>query len=179
MARLSNWQLGMLHSVPASLGIKEDNRRLIQLNVGGADSGALMGPGGFVAVMAFYETHGWIDPRHGAGHWGRLNDRANALGPAVLARRRKVYKLGYLLGWTVAGEPRLLDMTRLDGMAERVTQGRRRRMNDCDAADLGGLIEALKAMTEREEVHHRDTEAQSRNRSETAAFNRNASGVRA
>ncbi len=153
MARLARWQLGMLHSVPQSLGIQDEHRRLLQRNLAGCESAADMDYAGFVACMAFYEdAHGWVDGQNGPGCWGRqIKQTARRGGTGPL--RGKAIKLACLIGWTDTGEPDgRPDYKRLDGMVARQSHGKRTRLLDATREDLMEIVEALKDMARREGV---------------------------
>lgn len=139
---LKRWQKGLLHIAPDSLGVDDDERKLVQRNLGNAWSAADMDLAGFVRVMAFWEQRGWIDGRNGEGHWQRELDSLD-----VKPMRGKAVKLADVLGWTLPDGK--VDFVRLDGFVARVTNHRRRHLRECDPKDLWQLIEALKAMIER------------------------------
>ncbi len=141
---LARWQIGLLHTAPASLGVDEAARKLVQLNVGGSESAATMSAHGFALVMAWWESRGWIDRRNGRGFWAR------AAGDIARPMRAKAIKLADVLGWTDATGR--VDFARLDGLAEHVTGGRRARLIDCDRDDAYRVVECLKAMIGRDPV---------------------------
>ena len=146
--RLARWQIGMLHAVPARMGIDEADRRNIQRNVGGADSAAIMGPGGFAAVMAFYESMGWQDPSRRPRFW------ADAAGDDAGPLRGKAIRLAAIAGWTDLDAPDAgrVDFSRLDAFCIRQTAGARERLADCDRAELYTVIEGLKEICRRQPV---------------------------
>jgi len=140
---LTRTQIAMLHVAPAELGVDEPTRRLVQLNVGGSESAATMGLGGFGRVMAWWEERGWIDRRHGRGYWAR--QAADESAPM----RAKAVKLADVLGWVdPAGR---VDFARLDAFVLRQTAARRRTLFDCDRAEVYAIVEGLKAMIARPE----------------------------
>ena len=136
---LKHWQLGLLHTAPAALGIDERERKLIQRNLAGAWSAKDMDVAGFARVMAFYERHGWRDARWSATFWRGLAERSDLLG-----LEGKVLKLASVLGWTRPDGK--VDRPRLDGFVGRTTGGRKASLNKCDRGELNALIEALKGM---------------------------------
>ena len=145
MATLKRWQLGMLHSVPASLGIDEGQRRMIQRDLGGAESGRNMTPEGFAAVMAFYEARGWADTKNGPGFWRRAAEHSD-----TYRLRCKAIKLADELGWT--GRYGKVDFERINGFAERMVKRPLVRLIDCSRDELNKIIEALKDMVDRQDA---------------------------
>jgi len=77
---LSNKQKMLLHVAAAQAGVNEDERRLIQRNVGGFHSAAdtTTTREGFIAVMAFYEARagGALDG-FTAGYWRQADAEAS------------------------------------------------------------------------------------------------------
>jgi len=78
--KLSNRQKMLLHTVPKALGIDDDQRRMIQSNLGGFHSAAdgTASREGFIAVMAFYEARagGALDG-FTAGYWRQADAEAS------------------------------------------------------------------------------------------------------
>ena len=145
MANLKQWQLGLLHTVPAALGIPEDCRQMIQRNLTGHWSAAEMDFADLAIVLGHYEQrYGWVDRRHGRGFWSGLAARAE-----LLPLEGKVMKLAEVLGWT--DELGKVDFARLGGFVRRMTGGRCRGLRDCEREDLMVLVEALKVLGERGE----------------------------
>jgi hypothetical protein len=148
---LLNWHKAMLHSVPASLGVDDAQRRLIQKNLGGEWSAADMDYAGFCRVMAHYETCGFVDERKGRGWW-----TAQSQGDRREALRGKVYKLAALAGWIVPGRPpgRDVDFGRIDafiaahfaGRDERPSPRDGRCLRDLAPDQIMEIIEALKSI---------------------------------
>jgi hypothetical protein len=142
---LTNAQKGLLHSVPQSLGVDDEQRKLVQVNIGGAWSAVDMTYAGFVRVMAFWEQHGWTDGRNGRGYWA-----AQEKGVGLDALRGKCWRLAALAGWTVPGRPegRNLDYGRLDRFvaSQFAHTSRADTIMACLRGELLQLIEALKSI---------------------------------
>ncbi|HUX03060.1 MAG TPA: phage protein GemA/Gp16 family protein [Phycisphaerae bacterium] len=153
---LQRWQLGLLHSVPTSLDVDEDTRRLVQRNIGGAWSAAEMTLAGFIRVMAFWEDRGWLDPRNGPGYWA-----AQARSSHLAALRGKAVKMADVIGWTRPDRPvgRDVDFRRLDAFVAHQFKGAVEHLRDCNRHQLMELIEALKAMSARRPACQGDAEA--------------------
>ena len=97
---LSRKQKMLLHTVPASLRLDDEQRRLIQRNIGGFESAAdpRATREGFIAVMAFYE--GKLGGQAGGftpGYWAGENARAN---PTSALAHRLVSEAARF-GWTI------------------------------------------------------------------------------
>ncbi|MFA5123596.1 hypothetical protein [Zavarzinia sp.] len=145
---LTRWQLGLLHSAPASLGVLEDERKLVQANLGGAWSAKDMDYAGLCRVMAFWESKGYVDPANGPGWWAAQED-----GSRTVALRGKVLKLAALAGWIVQGRPegRNVDFARIDAFCAAQFAGRSgcSRLKDAGPGDLLELVEAFKEIAKR------------------------------
>lgn len=147
---LQHWQLGLLHTVPKALGIDDDHRRLILRNMAspptirrmdqtGEWSSKYLSQQDFAQVMAFYESCGWVDERHGRNHWTQIAAQAD-----TYRQRCKVIKQADVLGWTLPNNR--VDFTRIDAFVQRMTKGRCRHLAHCDSRELFVIIEALKKM---------------------------------
>ena len=94
---LTNGQKRALHAAARQAGVDEDQRRIIQRNVGGFYSAAdkTASRQGFIAVMAFYERRcGGALEGNTAGYWQAENDKANPTDGLVFACRKIAGRLG-------------------------------------------------------------------------------------
>jgi len=94
---LSNKQKMLLHVAAAQAGVTEDQRRVIQRNVGGFHSAAdrTCTREGFIAVMAFYEARcGGSLRSFSAGYWAGQDAKANPTDALVCRVRREAHGLG-------------------------------------------------------------------------------------
>ena len=98
---LTNGQKKALHIAAHNLGLTEEERRLIQRNIGGFFSAAdeTASREGFIAVMAFYEArNGGLLAGNTKGYWKAEQDKAC---PADRLRYR-VEREAATMGWTPA-----------------------------------------------------------------------------
>lgn len=98
--KLSNKQKMLLHTVPASLGITEAERRVIQRTVGGFFSAAdkTCTREGFVKVMAFYESRapGKCLPGGTPGWWTAEADKTSGPNDSLIRRiRQEASRIGW------------------------------------------------------------------------------------
>ncbi len=139
---LTRGQKALLHMAPATLGVDEATRKLVQRNLGGNESAAEMSYRGYLAVMAHWEDAGW---RHQTLH--RDHFRRMAMDNPVYRMRGKAKNLAKQIGWT--DDRGLCDTDHLDAFVLRQTGGRIGRLRACDADDLNKVIEGLKVMAQR------------------------------
>ena len=95
--RLSNKQKMLLHVAAAQAGVSEDDRRMIQRNVGGFHSAAdtTTTREGFIAVMAFYESRaGGALRGFTRGYWQGQDAQANPTDALVHRVRQEAYRMG-------------------------------------------------------------------------------------
>jgi hypothetical protein len=141
--RLSNKQKAMLHQVPAALGVSDEQRRIVQFNVGGFRSAAdFVTREGFIAVLAFYERRaGGQLPGYSRGYWLAEDARANPTDAQVLLARR----LAGQIGWT---------SDNLDSFVrgKKMTCGAYDGLEQLPGWWLNKVIEALKAIGKRQGV---------------------------
>ena len=153
--RLSNRQKAMLHWVPAALGIGEADRLTLQRNVGGFESAAdpRATRSGFIALMAHYEScfRGRRIRGFTAGYWADEDAKAKGSPPRsmaagspptdalVFACRRQAQALGW-------------DEAKLDAFlaGKHMSSGNCRSVATAPAYWLGRLLNALKAMAQRQ-----------------------------
>jgi len=87
----------LLHVAASAAGVTEDERRLIQRNVGGFHSAAdpTTTREGFIAVMAFYESRcGGALAGFTAGYWQREDAKANPTDALIYRLRQEARSLG-------------------------------------------------------------------------------------
>jgi hypothetical protein len=96
--KLTRQQIKALHVAARQAGLGEDERRLVQRNIGGQHSAGDSGwtRDGFIAVMAFYEQRcgGKLDGSD-AGYWAR-QEAACTPADAIIHRIRQQ---GDAMGW--------------------------------------------------------------------------------
>lgn len=95
--KLSHRQKALLHMAAAAAGIDDEQRRLIQMNLGGCRSAAgdAWTREGFCAVMAFYEDRaGGCLKGNTPGYWRGQDQLANPTDALVYRVRREAAALG-------------------------------------------------------------------------------------
>ncbi len=138
---LTNKQKQALHSAARAAGVTEEQRRMIQYNVGGFYSAAdsTVSRGGFIAVMAFYESrcNGTL-PGCAPDYWKGQDTKANPTGPMVYLAKMLSSQLG-------------LAPEQLDAFiaGPHFSRGQFHALDDLPGVWLRKLIEALKAMLKR------------------------------
>jgi hypothetical protein len=148
---LSKKQKMILHVTAAGLGISEEERRVIQRNIGGFYSSAdrTATSEGFAAVMAFYEDRsgGQLDGCS-PGYWKRAAaaNAAKSGGPSGSGSSRLVYAVraqAKRMGWTEADVENFL-------ASPHMTNGRYLRLEDTPAYWLSRLLNGMRAIAARE-----------------------------
>ncbi len=94
---LTNGQKRALHVAARQAGIDEQQRRIIQRNIGGFHSAAdkTASRQGFIACMGFYERRcGGALEGNTAGYWQGEDDRANPTDSLVFACRKLAGRMG-------------------------------------------------------------------------------------
>lgn len=94
---LTNGQKRALHAAARQAGVDDEQRRLIQRNIGGFHSAAdkTATRQGFIAVMAFYERRcGGCLAGSTRGYWAFEDDKANPTDGLVFACRKTASRLG-------------------------------------------------------------------------------------
>jgi hypothetical protein len=139
---LSRKQKMLLHTVPASLGLNDEQRRMIHRNVGGFESAAdkRITREGFIAVMAFYEvkSNGRLS---GFTEW-YWRDQDRLANPLDALRHRLRTDAYAMIGWR--GD-------KLDAFiaGPHMSSGDCECVNDASAYWLRRCIEAVKAIYRR------------------------------
>lgn len=138
---LTNGQKKALHSAARQAGVREDERRLIQRNVGGFHSAAdrTATREGFIAVMAFLEKLAGGTLRGcTAGYWREQNAESRP-GDSLRFRVRQV---AGEMGWTVEQTDRFL-------ASKHCSNGFCASVEEASEYWLGRLLDGLKAMGRR------------------------------
>lgn len=141
---LSNKQKMLLHTAATAAGAGEAQRRLVQQNVGGCYSAAdrTWTRQGFIAVMAFWETHaGGTLPGFTREYWQGEDSRSNPTDALIYRVRREAAGLG----WTDANTEAFLK-------GKHMSSGACERLADAPAYWLHRLLEAIKVMKRRAAV---------------------------
>lgn len=101
---LSKKQKMLLHTVPAALGISNEERILIQRSLGGFHSAAdpTAGREGFIAVMAHYEARspGQKIAGNTPGYWAAENKKVTSGEAGRQAKLAMIYKAKLQLNWS-------------------------------------------------------------------------------
>jgi len=144
---LTNPQKKALHAVARRLGIDDEQRHLIQRNIGGFHSAAdrTASHDGFAAVMAFYEDRaGGCLHGNTAGYWAAAHARNEARdgdgSPDRLTWR--IRRTAEQLGWTELDVEAFL-------ASEHCSSGRFVRLADANAYWLRRCLDGLQAIARR------------------------------
>jgi len=138
---LTNGQKKALHSAARQAGLDEQERRLIQQNIGGFFSAADRSASreGFIAVMAFCEKRcGGCLAGCTVGYWSAQDAQANPLD----GLRHRLNHQAAAMGWSPGDVDRFL-------ASEHMSSGLYGSVEDAPAYWLGRLLEALKAIASR------------------------------
>ncbi|HUU31485.1 MAG TPA: hypothetical protein VMY69_05230 [Phycisphaerae bacterium] len=139
---LTNGQKRALHSAARQLGLADELRRSVQRRLGGFHSAAdrTATRHGFLAVMAFFEKQAGGRLRgFSEGYWQEAYEREDPES----ALRFKARALGAELGMDAGDLDRFV-------ASDRVSGGRARDLASAPRRVLRKLVEALKAMLERQ-----------------------------
>jgi hypothetical protein len=139
---LTNGQKKALHCAARQIGLADEMRRSVQRRLGGFYSAAdkTATRWGFLAVMAFFETQAGGRLRgNTAGYWQRAYEKEDPES----ALRYKARALGADLGMDAGDLDRFV-------ASDRVSGGRARGLATAPRWALRKLVEALKAMRERQ-----------------------------
>lgn len=141
---LTNGQKKALHVAARNAGLTDDQRRLVQRQIGGFHSAAdrRAGREGFIAVMRFYEDRaGGRLPGCTAGYWAQQDDQANPTDALVHLCRKHAAALG-------------MTVEQLDAFVagEHMSRGACVDVETATAYWLRRLLEGLKAMARRKNI---------------------------
>ena len=75
---ISSAQIQLVQIARRSLRIDEADYRTVLRSLAGVESTTKLTHRGMEAVMAYFESVGWVDRKHGAGYWTRQRDTENA-----------------------------------------------------------------------------------------------------
>jgi hypothetical protein len=75
---ISAAQIKLVQIARRSLGIDEPDYRTVLRSLANVESTTKLTHRGMEAVMAYFESVGWVDRNHGRGYWTRQRDTENA-----------------------------------------------------------------------------------------------------
>ena len=143
---LTNKQKMLLHRVASQLGIDDEQRRIIQRNVGGFHSAAdkTASHEGFAAVMAFYEDRaGGTLPGYTPAFWKAAHERNKARDGVSTDRLIwQIRRVAKTLGWPA---------NRIDTFLHgpHMSSGAANNLETANAYWLHRLLDAMKTMAAR------------------------------